>query len=361
MGSTGPWEDESSGSPFGPPLDALGPDPAAVAGLHEQAPTSWRPADPEPMIPAPPPQFRAPAGNEPMRTIGADGLPDWSAPARPVQQDPAPPMQHQPAVQRQPPMQRDPLPPVQQEPAPNGREDRLREPPPSWDDDPMAAIFKPGKASGRQQSTWDEDDLFDDLYSESTPAEPSSKAGRKIGVILLGSVATIAVGVAAAMTYVVLTGQDSGPEETVVVAATSPPTTTTKRTAGPLACADEVRGNLTIGRGPGDTNSGPGVILGFEHAFYTDRSGEKARSFVAPEADTVGTAPIIQDGIDKYIPLGTTYCAQITQIGPDSYELDLTERRPGGMPADDLLYTQLITTTVRDGRTMIASIAERGQ
>ncbi len=231
----------------------------------------------------------------------------------------------------------------------------------------MAAIFKPGKAAGRQPSpsSWDEDDLFDDLYNDSrttTSDDPSSTSGRsKVGVILLGSVATIAVGVAAAMTYVVATGQDSGPEETVVVAATSPPTSTTKKTAGPLACADEQRGNLTVGRGPGDTNSGPGVILGFEYAFYTDRNGEKARSYVVPEADTVGSAPIIQDGIDKYVPLGTTYCAQINQIGPDSYELDLTERRPGGTSAEDLLYTQLITTTVRDGRTMIATIRERGQ
>ncbi|MFD4458003.1 hypothetical protein [Nocardia sp. NPDC058480] len=231
----------------------------------------------------------------------------------------------------------------------------------------MAAIFKPGKVSGRQQSqsSWDEADLFDDLYNDSrtntTPTDPSSKSGRgKVGVILLGSVATIAVGVAAAMTYVVVRGQNSEPEETVVVAATSPPTTT-RKTAGPLACADEQRGTLTIGRGHGDNNSGPGVILGFEYAFYTDRNGEKARSYVAPEADTVGSAPIIQDGIDKYVPLGTTYCAQINQIGPDSYELDLTERRPGGTSADDLLYTQLITTTVRDGRTMIATIRERGQ
>lgn len=230
----------------------------------------------------------------------------------------------------------------------------------------MAAIFNPGKASGRQQSqsSWDEDDLFDDLYNDSranTALPDASTSGRsRMGVIVLGSVATIAVGVAAAMTFVVVAGQETEPEETVVIAATSPPTTT-KKTAGPLSCVDEQRGGLTIGRGPGDYSSGPGVILGFEYAFYTDRNGEKARSFVAPEADTVGSAPVIQGGIDKYVPLGTTYCAQINQIGPDSYELDLTERRPGGTSADDLLYTQLITTTVRDGRTLIATIVERGQ
>lgn len=302
-----------------------------------------------------------------MQTTGADGLPDRSAPARPIQQErrePPPPMHPDQHLEPRPPG-----PPNQLlQPPPTVQREPVREPaPPSWDDDPMAAIFKPGKAAGRQQSqaSWDEDDLFDDLYNDSrtnTTDSPSSRSGRgKVGVILLGSVATIAVGVAVAMTYVVATGQDSGPEETVVVAATSPPTATTKKTAGPLTCADEQRGNLTVGRGPGDTNSGPGVILGFEYAFYTDRSGEKARSYVVPEADTVGSAPIIQDGIDKYVPLGTTYCAQISQIGPDSYELDLTERRPGGTSAEDLLYTQLITTTVRDGRTMIASIRERGQ
>ncbi|MFD3596048.1 hypothetical protein ACFWU5_25265 [Nocardia sp. NPDC058640] len=356
MGSSGPWEDESSGSPFGPPLDELGPDPAAVAGLHEQAPTAWRPADPESapdaMIPAPPPQFRAPAGNEPMRAT--EGLPDWSAPARPIQQarrEPPPPMQARPPLPQEP----------HRESPPPSRDDRLGEPPPSWDDDPMAEIFGLGKSAGRprQQSSWDEDDLFDELHSASTPATGAAKSGRRgIGLIALGAVATVAIGVAAGMTYVVVTGQDNEPE-TVVVAATSPPTTT--RTAGPLPCVEEQRGNLTVGRGPGDIHSGPGVILGFEYAFYTDRDGEKARSFVAPEADTVGSAPTIQGGIDKYIPVGTTYCAQISQIGPDSYELDLTERRPGGSPADDLLYTQLITTTVRDGRTLIASIAERGQ
>ncbi|WP_194824611.1 hypothetical protein [Nocardia sp. XZ_19_231] len=239
MAFTGPREDESSGSPFGPPLDALGPDPAAIVPGY--APTSWRPADPEPMI---------------------------------------------------------------------------------------------------------------------LPPSPQNTGRNRIGIVVLGSVATIAVGVAA-LTYVVVAGRDSEPEEAVLIAATSPPTT--RKTAGPLPCVDEQRGSLTIGRGPGDHNSGPGVILGFEHAFYSDRNGEKARSYVAPDADTVGSAPTIQRGIDEHVPLGTTYCAQINQISPDNYELDLTERRPGGTSAEDLLYTQLITTTVRDGQAMITAIVVRGQ
>ncbi|MEV4152059.1 hypothetical protein AB0J48_03540 [Nocardia salmonicida] len=247
MGFTGPREDESSGSPFGSPLDALGPDPVAIVPGY--APTSWRPADPEPMIPPPPPRFQAHTGIEP-----------------------------------------------------------------------------PGRS--------------------------------RVGIVVLASVATIVVGVAA-LTYAVVAGRDSEPEAAVLIAATSPPTT--RKTAGPLPCVDEQRGSLTIGRGPGDHNSGPGAILGFEYAFYSDRNGEKARSYVAPDADSVGSAPTIQRGIDEHVPLGTTYCAQINQIGPDDYELDLTERRPGGTSAEDLLYTQLITTTVRDGRTMITAITVRGQ
>ncbi len=190
------------------------------------------------------------------------------------------------------------------------------------------------------------------------PPSPQNTGRNRIGIVVLGSVATIAVGVAA-LTYVVVAGRDSEPEEAVLIAATSPPTT--RKTAGPLPCVDEQRGSLTIGRGPGDHNSGPGVILGFEHAFYSDRNGEKARSYVAPDADTVGSAPTIQRGIDEHVPLGTTYCAQINQISPDNYELDLTERRPGGTSAEDLLYTQLITTTVRDGQAMITAIVVRGQ
>ncbi|MFC9872069.1 hypothetical protein [Nocardia salmonicida] len=195
-------------------------------------------------------------------------------------------------------------------------------------------------------------------FQAPTGIEPQNTGRSRIGIIVLGSLATIVVGVAA-LTYVVVAGRDSGPEEAVLIAATSPPTT--RKTAGPLPCADEQRGSLTIGRGPGDHTSGPGAILGFEYAFYSDRDGEKARSFVAPDADTVSSAPIIQRGIDEHVPRGTTYCAQINQIGPDDYELDLTERRPGGTSAEDLLYTQLITTTVRDGRTMITAIVVRGQ
>lgn len=195
-------------------------------------------------------------------------------------------------------------------------------------------------------------------FQAPTGIEPQNTGRSRIGIVVLGSLATIVVGVAA-LTYVVVAGRDSGPEEAVLIAATSPPTT--RKTAGPLPCADEQRGSLTIGRGPGDHNSGPGAILGFEYAFYSDRDGEKARSFVAPDADTVSSAPIIQRGIDEHVPRGTTYCAQINQIGPDNYELDLTERRPGGTSAEDLLYTQLITTTVRDGRTMITAIVVRGQ
>ena len=106
------------------------------------------------------------------------------------------------------------------------------------------------------------------------------------------------------------------------------------------------------GNGAGGTGSGPEAILGFQHAYYVDRSGEKARSFVAPDG-AVLQAPQIQDGINT-VPAGSTHCLAITSTGGDRYTVQLTERRPDGTTT---VYKQVVTTVARDGKTLIKEIA----
>nr|WP_280502387.1 hypothetical protein [Nocardia farcinica] len=108
---------------------------------------------------------------------------------------------------------------------------------------------------------------------------------------------------------------------------------------------------------PGGDASGPEAVLGFQYAYYVDRSGERARQFVAPEAAVPG-AEIIQRGIDT-VPAGTTHCVRVTTLserpgGEGAYAVEVTEYRPGGAPAT--YNKQTVTTAVVGGRVLITSI-----
>ncbi|WP_067544108.1 hypothetical protein [Nocardia crassostreae] len=143
-------------------------------------------------------------------------------------------------------------------------------------------------------------------------------------------------------------------EQTPAVATTTGKSvTTTAPTAAALSCPTKREGNLTIGNGEGSTGSGADAILGFQHAFYADRSGEKARTFVAPDAANVSPAEVIQQAINDVIPVGTTYCLRIVEVAPAIYDADLTEHRPD---CTTTVYRQHITTVNRDGKNLIFAI-----
>lgn len=109
--------------------------------------------------------------------------------------------------------------------------------------------------------------------------------------------------------------------------------------------------------GPGDTGSGPGVITAFEHAYYAQRSGAAARAVVAPDSN-LSQASGIQAGIDT-IPIGTTHCVAVSEIGPGEYSATITEKRPSG---DTRTYKQRVgTVTGPDGRVLIKRISEVGE
>jgi hypothetical protein len=123
-------------------------------------------------------------------------------------------------------------------------------------------------------------------------------------------------------------------------------------TSTALTCPTERIGAVVRGAEPGGTGSGPDAIMWFQHAYYVDRSAERAREVVAPEA-SLPPAAVIQRGIDS-VPAGTAYCVRVAPSGDSRYSVEVTEQRPGGAPAT--YDRQTVTTEVVGGRTLITGI-----
>ncbi|MEU7769274.1 hypothetical protein AB0B25_29870 [Nocardia sp. NPDC049190] len=123
-----------------------------------------------------------------------------------------------------------------------------------------------------------------------------------------------------------------------------------------LMCEAERTDRSTVGNGPGGTTTGADAILGFQYAYYINRAGKAAWNFVAPDAANISPAENLQQAIEAEIPVGTTHCVHITQRGPDSFDVDVQERRPDGGQA---VYKQHVRTVVRDGHTVIYEILDR--
>ncbi|WP_327119203.1 hypothetical protein OHB12_12740 [Nocardia sp. NBC_01730] len=119
------------------------------------------------------------------------------------------------------------------------------------------------------------------------------------------------------------------------------------------ACPTERGDSIVRSAEAGGTDSGPDAVLSFQYAYYVERSGERAREAVAPDA-AVQPASVIQRGIDT-IPAGTTHCVRIVTIADNRYSVEVTEYRPGGGPAT--YNKQTVTTAVTGGRTLITGIA----
>ncbi|MFF0452963.1 hypothetical protein [Nocardia africana] len=129
-------------------------------------------------------------------------------------------------------------------------------------------------------------------------------------------------------------------------------------------CRQSGAGLAVSGTGPGDTHSGPGVILGFNHAYYAERSNAHALEFLAPGAEGVNTqrgerypltGEFIGSGISK-VAANTRYCVRIEPDTVDRWQVEITEQ----VGSETTTVTkQLITTTTVDGRTLIATIVAR--
>ncbi len=219
-----------------------------------------------------------------------------------------------------------------------------------WDDDELAKKLVAARPSPRESSSssslWDDDDLAKKLAAPRPEPEPESeKPRRNTGVLIGGLAAAFVVIVAIAAVIVFATRNTGGGSEET--AAPSEPSSA----ASSVGCPARTDGRVTIGNGPGGTDSGPAAILGFQHAFYGDRSAANARTFVAP-----GAVDVAQEAIDTQVPRGTTYCLRIEEVAPNVYNVDVNEYRPdGGAPQ----YLQQVTVENRDGKYLISAVVPR--
>ncbi|QLY32030.1 hypothetical protein [Nocardia huaxiensis] len=395
-GGFGPPVDDSESDPagFGPALNDFGPSlndfgPAVEPGAAGWAPAgepaspdlAWRPADAPPSVPAPPPQYRAPDSWTPPATgqyppVGgespATGQYSPVAPQQPsTGQYPPVGGQYPSGAGADPTVVANPVAGSAQQSAAaasnsgaavqssgagsagswwrdSGSDGFPPTPPPeraesqadslSWADDPIGRALAPKNVAPQGKSP-----------EEEKPAPPWGKIAAGVGAV-------VALVVAAGV-VVAVTSRDGGSDDqaaTSVVPATSTAkqSVTTSSAPAELSCPTKREGNLTIGNGPGSTASGADAILGFQHAYYSERSGVKALSFVAPGSNVL-PADVMQGAIDQQIPPGTTYCVRILQVQPEQFDVDVTEHRPDGTTT---VYRPHITTVNLEGRNLIQAI-----
>ncbi|MFE3195903.1 hypothetical protein ACFXHA_43375 [Nocardia sp. NPDC059240] len=143
---------------------------------------------------------------------------------------------------------------------------------------------------------------------------------------------------------------------TTVASTASAPATTESYPHATADCYATKTGDTVVGAGPGDPTTGPGAILGFEWAYYADRSGARARDWVTPDASVLDAAAI-QAGIDA-TPVATKYCVHITRAAADgtgsTWNVTLSEQYPTDKTPQQ--WTQTITTTTSGGRVLITAI-----
>ena len=185
-----------------------------------------------------------------------------------------------------------------------------------------------------------------------------SKRGYFIAAALLACVLVVA-GIGALLAF---GGGGTGNSPTTDIPQATPQSTVSVGApAAPVApaqdadCPNRSEDGVSTGRDPGGTTSGPAVIKAFEHAYYVERNGAKARSY-GTELARMGTAASMQAFIDTQLPPGTTYCTRITDRGAGLFSLELSEIPPGG--GEPLLIRQLVQTAEVEGRTLITAITK---
>lgn len=189
------------------------------------------------------------------------------------------------------------------------------------------------------------------VLSPVTRPAPRRRALR--GYVIAAGLLVLVVAMAGVGAFVAFSGGDS--DTPAVAQATTPGPTAPAITTPPADpdCPTRTDGPVTTGRDAGGTTSGPEVIKAFEHAYYVDRDGAKARSY-GTELAQMGSATSIQTFIDTRLAPGTLHCTRITDLGNGLWSLELTEIPPGG--GEPGVIRQLVQTADVDGRTRIAAI-----
>ncbi|MEU1429857.1 hypothetical protein ABZ412_22525 [Nocardia sp. NPDC005746] len=116
-------------------------------------------------------------------------------------------------------------------------------------------------------------------------------------------------------------------------------------------CRESDTPQRVSGAGAGNLDSGPGVIMRLEYAWYVLRDAAAVRSVLSADA-RVAPEQATRDAISA-TPAGTRHCVTITEADADRWNVTVDEKHPDGTQTS---WQQVITTATRDGRTNITSI-----
>lgn len=206
------------------------------------------------------------------------------------------------------------------------------------------------KPPAEQGLSWADDPIARRLAPK-TPVAPVSEdkeSDQRMRWILGGVGAAVLLVVALVLTIGLV--KRGGGEDPGVTAAPIPSITS------PTDCKAVAEQAVTVGNGPGDTSTGAKAILGFQYAFYVDRSGAKVREYVAPDAENISPAETIQKAIDDLIPAGSKHCVKMRETTLGRYDVELREWHPDGSA---IVYKQEIVTTNTEGKWQVKSITAR--
>lgn len=124
--------------------------------------------------------------------------------------------------------------------------------------------------------------------------------------------------------------------------------------AGP--CGPVVEAGRVVGDGPGSPDTPAGVVLAFDHAFYVERSAEKAFALVA-STSRMSESRLRTEGIGR-LPQRTSHCVDARELSPTLLEVSLTETRPDTPPV--LIRQRVRVAQQPDGTWQIVSITPAG-
>lgn len=166
---------------------------------------------------------------------------------------------------------------------------------------------------------------------------------RPVRIALMVAAGAAVLGGSAVLGFVVARGATEVGDVPAAVAATP-------------GCADVVEDGKVTGSGPGSLDSPAGAVLAFDHAYYVDRSAEKAFLAVAPSS-RMTEEQLRTDGIDR-LAEGTMHCVQVSELAPTLLEVELTEFPP---ESDPVVIRQRIKVAENgDGTWGIVSITPAG-
>lgn len=120
------------------------------------------------------------------------------------------------------------------------------------------------------------------------------------------------------------------------------------------SCKESTSADLVTGDGKGDRDSGPGVILAFEHAYYIERDAEKMIALTSKDS-LIRDVDALQKGIDSN-PKDLAHCVRVAATDEDDeWLVEITQTAAGSDPE---IITQRITTTKEDGQWSVVKVEQ---